>query len=113
RCTMDARLKARVRAVLFASKPAPPLETQLAACLRLLPELGVYGVEERPRVVSLGRAPEVSTWQIGENVHVLRGSDVYRLGPGATAAWRSITFERPCLDVQLTEAEAQRRSHIA
>src|SRR5690606_40313943 len=48
-----------------------------------------------------------------ENVRVLRCSDVYGLGPGATAAWRSITFERPCLDVQLTEAEAQRRSHIA
>ena len=52
-----------------------------------------------PEKVLVASRPGVTTWQIGERVHVLRGRDVFALDDEAARTWRSITFGTPCTTI--------------
>ncbi|MEU1983928.1 AMP-binding protein [Nocardia sp. NPDC019395] len=72
----------------------------LARVLDFAAELGVDGVGDDPARVILTRVPGVTTWQIGERVHVLRGdSEVFVLSGAAARAWRSVVFRRPVVAI--------------
>lgn len=73
------------------------------ACFDLAEEFGVTGCRVEAGGVRLRRVPDVTTWPIGDRVHVLRdGVDVFVLDDGAGAVWRSIVFDRaPAADVDL------------
>ncbi|MFC8528036.1 AMP-binding protein [Nocardia sp. NPDC057227] len=58
-------------------------------------ELGVDSVPDDPARLLFARRPGVTTWQIGDRVHVLRGDDVFVLADDAARAWRSVVFRRP------------------
>ena len=75
--------------------------------LDLVRALGVEGAEPELSNVRLGPRSGVTTWQIGERVHVVRGEDVFALGAEAAAVWRSITWETPLVAVQ------KRGDHLA
>ncbi|MFC3962359.1 AMP-binding protein [Nocardia jiangsuensis] len=67
----------------------------VAESLAFAAELGVDGVPDDPAQLRFTRRPGVTTWQIGDRVHVLRGEDVFVLADGAARAWRSVVFRRP------------------
>jgi len=77
---------------LQRSDPGPAYAN---AVLELLPELGVDGCANDPERVSFRRASEVTTWPIGERLHVLRSQDVFVLSATAGHVWRHVTFGRP------------------
>lgn len=59
----------------------------------LASELGVDGVADDPDQVLFARVPEVTTWKIGQRLHVIRGDrDVFALSDRAARAWRSVVF---------------------
>jgi acyl-CoA synthetase (AMP-forming)/AMP-acid ligase II len=65
-------------------------------------EFGVTDVANDPAAVMFARAPGVTTWPIGQVLHVIRGDqDVFALTGEAATAWRTIVFSRP-----ITEAVA-------
>ncbi|WP_459549744.1 AMP-binding protein [Nocardia sp. X0981] len=67
----------------------------LGPVLDFAAELGVDGVSDDPDRVLFARLPGVTTWQIGDRVHVLRGdSEVFVLSEPAGRAWRSVVFRR-------------------
>lgn len=70
----------------------------------MLESMQVSGVVLDEHKVTLGQQPRVSTWQIGQRIHVLRDDDVFALGQGAARAWRAIRWATPCVD--LLEGEA-------
>lgn len=69
--------------------------TGLGPALDFAAQLGVDGVSDDPDRVLFARLPGVTTWQIGDRVHVLRGdSEVFVLSGPAARAWRSVVFRR-------------------
>ncbi|MEU8894686.1 nucleotidyltransferase domain-containing protein [Nocardia sp. NPDC048505] len=61
---------------------------------------GVTGVADDPHQVLLARLPKITTWTIGERVHVLRADrDVFVLSARAARAWRSVVFRRSIREV--------------
>ncbi|QUQ64111.1 nucleotidyltransferase domain-containing protein [Kutzneria sp. CA-103260] len=70
-----------------------------AACVELAEDFGVTGCRPEPGGVRLRRIPQVTTWPIGDRVHVLRdGADVFTLDEPAGRVWQSIVFDRPPAD---------------
>ncbi len=69
------------------------------AGIALIGEFGVQGVTLAPEQVLVGRGKGVTTWQIGDRVHVLRGRDIFALDGEAGRTWRSITFGTPCATI--------------
>lgn len=69
-------------------------------CLGLIAEFGVGGCSSDTAMVRLDRPIGVTTWPLGDRVHVLRGrSDVFVLGAGAARVWRSLVFGVPVPEV--------------
>ncbi|MFE7132095.1 hypothetical protein ACFVIM_14655 [Streptomyces sp. NPDC057638] len=78
----------------------------VTAGARLAAELGVTGAAPESGRITLARADEVTTWQTGDRVHVVRGrQDVFVLGDRAARAWRSLVFGRT-LERTLATADA-------
>lgn len=73
--------------------------------IALATELGVTDIANDPAMVRLSRVPGVTTWPIGNTLHVLRNEDVFALSEDAGKEWRTVVFGRP-----ITEA-ADRRPH--
>jgi hypothetical protein len=71
----------------------------VAAGIALIGEFGVKGVTLAPEQVLVGRGKGVTTWQIGDRLHVLRGRDIFALDGEAARTWRSITFGTPCTTI--------------
>ncbi|MGY6025477.1 hypothetical protein [Streptomyces spinosirectus] len=68
----------------------------LTACFAFAEDLGVTGIRRRPERLTVERAPEVTTWQTGERVHVVRQRrDVFALGEDTGAVWRCVVPGRP------------------
>ncbi|GAB2691050.1 AMP-binding protein [Nocardia thraciensis] len=68
--------------------------------LTLATGFGACGVVDDPDHVVLARVPGVTTWGIGERVHVIRGdSDVFVLSERGGRAWRSVVLRRSVRDV--------------
>jgi hypothetical protein len=73
-----------------------PLSRQLQLSLDLLTRFGITAATTELAHIHLIGAPGVTTWQIGDRIHVLRGrADVFVLGRRAGDAWRSVVFEVP------------------
>ncbi len=89
----------------------------VAAGIALIRDFGVTGVDLTPGKVLVGRGKKVTTWQIGERVHVLRGRDVFALDDDAARTWRAITFGTPCTTIAGTNggrvAAERRRALLA
>lgn len=87
----------RFWAVRSASQPA---EAKLRQYLDLLVRFGVEAGAIDAAQLHLLAAPGVTTWQIGDQVHVLRGREhVFALSPAAGRVWRYVTFEVPLPDL--------------
>ncbi|MFY1632136.1 DUF6001 family protein [Solwaraspora sp. WMMB335] len=64
-------------------------------CVRLVAALGVSGCADEPHRLVVARAPEVTTWQIDDRVHLVRDRrDVFVLGVTATRMWRRVVWGR-------------------
>lgn len=83
------------------SAAVPPGDTEaarahLTACLDFAEDLGLTMVPRRPERLTVERVAQVTTWQTGERIHVVRGRrDVFALGADAGAVWRSLVLGRP------------------
>jgi predicted nucleotidyltransferase len=68
----------------------------LAECVRLAKDFGVGRCQTVPGRVLLRQLPGVTTWPIGDRVHVVRDrDDVFVLDDHAGQVWRSIVFGHP------------------
>ncbi|MDM4722002.1 hypothetical protein QTQ03_21310 [Micromonospora sp. WMMA1363] len=75
-------------------------------CIRLVAELGVPGCAEDPQRLVVARAPAVTTWQIDDQVHLVRDRrDVFVLGDAARRVWRRVVWGRPLAELR---ADAER-----
>ena len=64
--------------------------------IRLVADLGVTGCADTPDRLVVERPREVTTWQIGDRVHLVRDRrDVFVLGTEAAGAWRRVVWGRP------------------
>ncbi|MEU4243748.1 hypothetical protein [Actinoplanes sp. NPDC026619] len=64
--------------------------------IRLAAALGVTGCADTPDRLLVERPREVTTWQIGDRVHLVRDrQDVFVLGAAAARVWRRIVWGRP------------------
>lgn len=79
--------------------------TRLRSCVlaehaALVADFGVGDCPADAGRVLLGLRPGVTTWPIGDRLHVVRDrADVFALGPRAGRAWRSIAPGRPVVEV--------------
>jgi hypothetical protein len=66
----------------------------------ILAELGIRGCPAEPDRVVLKRRPDVTTWQIGTRIHVVRQKrDAFGLSVAAGRVWRALAFNRPARDL--------------
>jgi hypothetical protein len=99
RCGVDPARVARLWKLLHAPHEGGDESGTVRAGIALIREFGVKGVSAAPHNVLIGRVKGVTTWQIGERVHVVRGSDVFALDSAAARTWRAITFGTPCTTI--------------
>ncbi|GAA1957489.1 hypothetical protein GCM10009754_29520 [Amycolatopsis minnesotensis] len=72
-----------------------PARAYVAACGRLLADFGIGGCVPKPGRITLARVPGVTTWPVGDRVHVVRDRrDVFVLGDEVARTWRSVVFGR-------------------
>src|SRR5262249_29792144 len=65
----------------------------------LLRDTGIAPIRSHA-IVRIARCPGVTTWPIGDRVHIIDGAGaVYVLGDRATAVWRRLTFGHVVSDV--------------
>ena len=81
--------------------------------IELLHALQVDGVELDHEKICFGPVEDVTTWQIGQRLHVLHGDDVFCLGAGAAVAWRSLRWCAPCVNLLGANAEPAARTAFA
>jgi hypothetical protein len=68
----------------------------VAECLSAIGAFGIAGCERDARSVVLGLARDVTTWQIGHCVYVVRARrDVFAFDSEVEAVWRSLAFDVP------------------
>ena len=96
RAAVDRGLAGRLWALMHAPRDSGAEGDAVKAGVALIRDFGVKGVGLAPEKVLVGRGTRVTTWQIGERVHILRGRDVFALDQQAARTWRSITFGAPC-----------------
>jgi hypothetical protein len=116
RAAVDAGRVGRLWNLLHAPREHGAESGFLAAGVALIREFGVNGVSLVADNVLIGPGKDTTTWQIGERVHVLRGSDVFALDDEAARAWRAITFDTPCTAIASrgdAQAASRRRALIA
>lgn len=101
----EAEVIAELRQLLASSEKRAAADEYAAACLDMAARLGCRGAIESAESVVLARRRDVTTWQLGTRVHVVRGrSDVFALEPDAVTVWRSLVFGQT-----LTEIHARAR----
>ncbi|BCK57673.1 AMP-binding protein [Nocardia wallacei] len=87
-------------AELIGRYRALPRSATVAEIVALAAEFGVTGVTDDPDLVVLARIPGVTTWSIGERVHVLRADrEVFALSEAGGRAWRSVVLRRSLREV--------------
>lgn len=85
---------------LESRTPDPLPSDYLAACRELLAAFGIDGITPAGQQITVERAPGVTTWPIGERVHVVRDKrDVFVFGDQVGRTWQSVVFGRPLVDV--------------
>ncbi|MBF6415184.1 AMP-binding protein [Nocardia cyriacigeorgica] len=81
--------------------------------LALAADLGVTGVTDDADQILFARVPGVTTWKIGERIHVIRDDrDVFVLSDRGGRAWRSVVF-RHSLAAVLGRAGSDIRAELA
>jgi hypothetical protein len=95
RVAEDPGLRAEFWALLHRRDDDASAERYVRECVALAGRFGVDDCDYRPEMLSLSRSPSVSTWAIGERVHVVRGGDIFALDPTAARVWRSLSFQVP------------------
>ncbi|MBF6427350.1 AMP-binding protein [Nocardia cyriacigeorgica] len=81
--------------------------------LALAADLGVTGISDDADQILFARVPGVTTWKIGERIHVIRGDrDVFVLSERGGRAWRSVVF-RHSLAAVLARAKTDIRGELA
>lgn len=96
RITNHPELLARFRSLASSAGTRPAASDHANACLRMATELGLTEAQVQPDKVLLARRRDVTTWQIGKRVHIVRQQrDVFALTPEAESVWRSLVFEFP------------------
>src|SRR6202521_2809150 len=115
RATHDPERVERLWTFLQAPHEERAAREAVAAGIAPIRDFGVKGVSLAPEKVHVDRTKGVTTWEIGERVHILRGRDVFALDSEAARTWRSIKFGAPC--TKIVEASggvvaAERRSAL-
>jgi hypothetical protein len=117
RAAVAPELVDRLWTLLHAPHAAGAESDAVMAGIALIRDFGVKGVSLAPEKVLVGRRKGVTTWQIGERVHILRGRDLFALDGDAARTWRSITFGTPCTTIAGAEggvvAAERRRALLA
>jgi len=99
---------------ILALETVPRSGLQPAEYLRrvfeLLSRLGISNEDFDPRRLMLGKAKNVTTWQLGERVHLLRKkSELFALNKQAGESWRSLRFGGQLVDaIGSDEASSER-----
>jgi hypothetical protein len=89
------------------SADAQPPGHQLRLGLDLLRRFGVDAAATDPARIHLSGAPGVTSWQIGDRIHVVRGrADIFALGSRAGGTWRSMVFDVPLPELLASAAGA-------
>jgi hypothetical protein len=85
----------------FAERAVPrDVGRVIAEHAELVADFGVDGCPADPELVLLGLRAGVTTWPIGDRLHVVRGgTDVFVLAAAAGRAWRSIAPGRAAAEV--------------
>jgi predicted nucleotidyltransferase len=90
------RLAAPVGARADLRAPRADLDEHVSECLSFIAELGVTGCSHDPQRISVGFSRNVTTWQIGRRLYVVRARrDVFALGDEARIVWRSLAMRVP------------------
>ncbi|RDI34585.1 hypothetical protein [Lentzea flaviverrucosa] len=96
---------ARLRDRLAGLRKGHDVVGAIAAHAALVADFGVDGCPADADHVLLGLRTGVTTWPIGDRLHVVRDrGDVFVLAPAAGRAWRSIAPGRPVAEVCTTAA---------
>ncbi|MEU9186127.1 hypothetical protein AB0D14_16570 [Streptomyces sp. NPDC048484] len=97
RISTGEELSARLWALLDRDGPDDLSDdSYVKACLELAGEFGVADPVPSAERVQLAAVRTVTTWQLGESVHVVRGRrDVFVLRSDAARVWRSLAFHVP------------------
>jgi hypothetical protein len=70
-------------------------------CISLVHDLGVRGCENTPQKLLVDRTSDVTTWRIGDRVHLVRNKeDVFVLGQAAAVVWRHMVWQRPVATIR-------------
>jgi len=99
RAAVDPARAGRLWTLLHAPHDDGEASDAVAAGIALLRDFGVKGVSLAPEKILVGRGKGVTSWQIGERVHILRDRDVFALDSEAGRTWRAITFGTPCTTI--------------
>lgn len=99
RARIDRALVDRLWAFLQGSLQVLEAREALETGIALIRDFGVSGVSLDPEKVLIVRVRGVTTWQVGDRVHLLRASDLYALDEAAAKVWRRIVWNLPCIDI--------------
>lgn len=91
---------------LLHRDPGRDIPSYVRDCVGLAGRFGVRGCAYQPDRLTLAAAPGVTTWAIGERLHVLRHGDIFTFGPAAASVWRSLVFHVPLPRLLTGTAEA-------
>ncbi|MBJ8345388.1 AMP-binding protein [Antrihabitans sp. YC2-6] len=104
-----ARIGADPLVERFRASTAPTLDD----AIELAALAGVPRVDNDADSVRLQRVPDVTTWPIGDRIHVVRDRrDVFALSENAGKAWRCVVFGQSLADV-IDRAEDDIRAELA
>lgn len=96
RITDHPELLGPFRSLASSTGTHPAGSDHANACLRMAADLGLSDAQVQPERVLLARRRDVTTWQIGKRVHIVRRRrDVLALTPEAERVWRSLVFGFP------------------
>lgn len=96
---IEATADAGTRRTIAAYRAVRP-STPFGDILALAAEFGVTGVADDPERVLLTRRDAVTTWPIGERLHVIRDDlDVFALSDRGAAAWRTVVPRKSVAEI--------------
>jgi hypothetical protein len=100
RTAPDDPLTERILALETASRADQPPANYLLQLFALLRSLGLDDADFDRRCLRLRKARAVTTWQLGERIHLLKNkSELFGLTDAAGEIWRTLQFGAPLLDV--------------
>ncbi len=71
-------------------------QTYLETGIALINRMHITGVELNSDQIVVERQPSVTSWQIGQHLHILRKQDIFRIKETAARSWRLVIFGQSC-----------------